>query len=301
VLRLRVSLRASEHVRAHIAAYFVMRHRGAGFTLIELLAVIAIIGLLVALLLPAIQSSREAARRTQCTNNLHQIGVALLAYHNGHSSFPRGGWPATSANLSWSASILPHLADQSLYERLNRDAPYTDASNVATGQVQLAVFLCPTAPNDPPLKKSADLPASSTQTYARTNYAGVEGERGLRAPGATNEPERGVMIFEKNISIPQITDGTSQTILVAEAPEGIQSLWISVRNIFDQSAPINTPAAFAKQYVFWDYGQEINSYHPGGATVLMADGSVHFLRETLDNLTLAALCSRAGGETIQGF
>ena len=281
--------------------YPVMRHTKRGFTLIELLAVIAIIGVLIALLLPAIQSSRDAARRAQCANNLHQIGVALLAYHNGHSSFPRGGWPAASANLSWSASILPHLADQSLYERLNRDAQYTDASNLAAGQVQLPVFLCPSAPNEPRLRNSADLPASSTQTYARTNYGGMAGERGLRAAGATNEPERGVMIFEKNISLSQITDGTSQTILIAEAPEGMHSLWISVRNIFDQSASINTPAAFAKQYVFWDYGQEINSYHRGGASVLMADGSIHFLRETLDNLTLSALCSRAGGETANSF
>jgi prepilin-type N-terminal cleavage/methylation domain-containing protein/prepilin-type processing-associated H-X9-DG protein len=298
---MRVVKRASATIGTRNTRSSLMRHTKTGFTLIELLAVIAIIGVLIALLLPAIQSSREAARRAQCANNLHQIGVALLAYHNGHGSLPRGGWPAASANLSWSASILPHLADQSLYERLNRDAPYTDASNLPAGQVQLPVFLCPSAPNQPRLRGSADLPATSTQTYARTNYGGMAGERGLRAPGTTNEPERGAMIFEKSVSLPQITDGTSQTILIAEAPEGIHSLWISVRNIFDQSAPINTPAAFAKQYVFWDYGQETNSYHPGGASVLMADGSVHFLRETLDNLTLSALCSRAGGETIQGF
>ena len=109
------------------------------------------------------------------------------------------------------------------------------------------------------------------------------------------------MIFQKNISIANITDGTSQTILIAECPEGIHSQWMSVGNLFDQSALINTPAAFAPQYVFWDYGQEINSYHRGGATTLFADGSVHFLAETLDNQTLAALCSRAGKELLTGF
>jgi hypothetical protein len=227
--------------------------------------------------------------------------VALLAYHNSHGSFPRGGWPTGSANLSWSASILPHLADQSLYGQLNRDAPYTDASNLAAGQTILPIFLCPSAPNEPLLRKSADLPTDSTRQYARTSYGALNGERALRYFGATNNPERGAMIFEKNISVAEITDGASKTILIAEAPEGIHSLWISVRNLFDQSAPINTPAAFAKQYVFWDYGQEINSYHPGGALVLFADGAARFVRETLDNFTLSALCSRAGGETIGDF
>jgi prepilin-type N-terminal cleavage/methylation domain-containing protein/prepilin-type processing-associated H-X9-DG protein len=272
-----------------------------GFTLIELLVVVAIIGVLIALLLPAVQASREAARRIRCENNLKQVGLALHGYHHAHGTFPRGGWAADSANLSWCAAILPYLEEQPLFDSLNRGAAYTDPSNLLPGQTALPVFLCPTAPNDPPLKRSADLPASSTSVYARTNYGAINGERNLRSPGASNNPERGAMIFEKNIALREITDGASHTLLVAEAPEGIHAIWIGVRNLFDQSKPINTPASFAPQYVFFDYGQEISSYHPGGAIGLMADGSVHFLRETLDPLVLAALCSRAGGEPVRGF
>ena len=269
-------------------------HRG--FTLVELLVVIAIIGVLISLLLPAVQSARESARRVQCMNNLRQIGLSLTAYHDAYGAFPRGGWPAASANLSWSASILPYIEGTNVHKLLNPAAPYTDPTNLAAGRTVLPVFLCPTAPGSRTLKKSADLASSSPHEYARTHYGAVNGERGLRAAGATNTPERGAMIFERSISLGEISDGTSQTILIAEAPEGMHAIWLSVRNLYDQSGPINAPATYGPQYVFFDYGQEISSYHPGGAAALFADGGVRFLSETMDVKTLAALCSRAGGE-----
>lgn len=268
------------------------------FTLVELLVVIAIIGMLISLLLPAVQASREAARRLQCLNNLKQVGIALHSYHSAKKTFPRGGWAPTSAELSWGASLLPNLEAASLFDLLYRDVPYTDPSNLSAGQSQLSVFLCPSATYDDLLRKSPDLPGSSIHKYARTSYGAIDGERGLRRANATNNPERGAMIFEKNISLREITDGSSQTILVAEAPEGLHSLWISVRNLFDQSGPINAPAVFAKQYVFADFGQEISSYHPTGAIALFADGAAHFLNEHIDDLTLAAFCSRSGGEIV---
>ncbi|MCE9555507.1 MAG: DUF1559 domain-containing protein [Planctomycetes bacterium] len=276
--------------------YYYQSAKRHAFTLIELLVVIAIIGVLISLLLPAVQSARESARRVQCMNNLRQIGLALTAYHDAYGAFPRGGWPATSANLSWSASILPHLEGSNIYKLLNPAAPYTDPTNLAAGRTVLPNFLCPTAPSGRTLKKSADLASSSPHEYARTHYGAVNGERGLRAPSATNTPERGAMIFERNISLGEIIDGTTQTILIAEAPEGIHSLWISVRNVYDQSGLINAPATYSPQNVFFDYGQEMSSYHPGGASALFADGGVRFLLETTDAQTLAALCSRAGGE-----
>jgi prepilin-type N-terminal cleavage/methylation domain-containing protein len=273
--------------------------RRRGFTLVELLVVIAIIGMLVALLLPAVQASREAARRVACTNNLRQIGVALHGYHNTHKVFPRGGWIGTARpHLSWSSAILPQLEESPLYDSMNRGAPYTDPSNLSAGRTVLPLFLCPTSPKTALWKKSADLPSTSPNEYARTDYSAINGERNLRAPSANNSPERGVMIYEKNIPITAITDGTSQTILVGESPEAIHAIWIGVRNVSDQSAPINTLATFAPQYVFFDFGQEINSYHDGGALALFADGSVHFLSQTMENWVLAALCSRSGDEIL---
>ena len=267
-----------------------------------MLVVIAIIGLLVAMLLPAVQQSRESARRAGCQNNLKEIGLALVNYHDTYKNFPRGGWTASSANLSWTSAILPHLEERSLYNSLNPHAAYADATNLPAGKTLLSVLLCPTAPKNNLWKPSADLPSSSPNRYARTDYCAINGERGLRSPTATNNPERGVLILAKNISLAEITDGASKTILVGECPEGIHAIWISVRNVSDQSAPINTPATYGPAYVFFVYGQEISSYHSGGAFTAFADGSVHFLTDSMDVSVLAALCSRSGGEVIEaGF
>ncbi|MBX3413623.1 MAG: DUF1559 domain-containing protein [Pirellulales bacterium] len=270
----------------------------SAFTLVELLVVVAIIGILVAILLPAVQSAREAGRRVQCANHLKQLGLALAQYHDLQGYFPRGGHPATSNGLSWGAAILPGLEQKSLYEQIDRTVSYTHARNLTVGQTMLPVFLCPSAPKITARRKSADQPASTANEYGRCDYGAVNGERGLRAPNATNTPERGVLIVAEHISLAQITDGTSQTVLVAEAPEGMHGLWFGVRNVFDQSALINTRATYAPQFIFYDFGQEMSSYHPGGAQTLLADGSVHFLAETLGRATLAALCSRAGGDLL---
>jgi prepilin-type N-terminal cleavage/methylation domain-containing protein len=276
--------------------------RSFGFTLVELLTVIAIIGVLVALLLPAVQASRESARRTQCQNNLRQIGIALHSYHETNGSFPRGGWPPSQAAFSWSASLLPELEASNVYDLLNRQAPFTDPANRQVGSTRIAVFLCSSARHDSLFREYPPPTAFAAERFplARTDYGAVNGERTLRSPTATNNPERGAMIFERNISLKDITDGASQTILVGEAPEGIQGMWLDVLNVFDQSESINTPYRneYEKPFAFADFGQEISSYHPAGALVLLADGSVHFLPESLDSLVLAALCSRAGDEPI---
>jgi prepilin-type N-terminal cleavage/methylation domain-containing protein len=254
------------------------------FTLVELLVVIAIICVLIALLLPAVQASREAARRVACMNNLKQVGLALLGHHDVRKEFPLGGKAVKGAiGPSWTTEVLPWLEAATLHDQLDTSLPYTDAANLAAGRTLLPVLLCPSMPEGETPRKSADSP----NTYAKTAYGGIQGERGLRAANARNVPERGVMIFEKPISLKQIVDGTSHTAVVGEAPEGIHSIWISVKNIFDQSAPINSPSA-----QITDSGQELSSFHPGGALVVFADASVHFFPNSTDNPTLAAICSR---------
>ncbi len=288
-------------------------HHPRGFSLVELLVVIAIIALLLGLLLPAVQQVREAANRTRCQNNLKQFGIALLGYHDSYKFFPRGGYDpitpdaATPTMLSWSASVLPWLEQENLYTSLHPELPYTDQANLAAGMTVLPVFLCPTNATDSLFRASIDLPSSSLHRYARSDYGAVNGSRTLARPTATNSPETGVLIMASDIALADITDGTSQTILVGEAPEGISSIWISVRNVFDQSAPVSMHPNPASPYpsctlpgnwVFCDYNQEISSYHRGGAHTVFADGSVHFLSENLSPPVLAALCSRAGGEVI---
>lgn len=272
-----------------------------GFTLVELLVVVAIIGVLLALLMPSIQSAREASRRTACQSQLKQIGMALHGYHNLHGKLPRGGWLPPAIGLSWTAATLPFLEEQSLFDRLDRRSIYTSISNQNAGKTVLPLLICPSSPRDSLYRSSPDLPSSSTVTYARTDYGAVNGERSLRSSSATNTPERGAMIYERNISFSGILDGTSKTILIGEAPEGMHGIWLSTRNLFDQSGLINAPATFSKQYVFLDFGQELSSYHTGGALTLFADGSVHFLPTRLEKSILAALCSRAGGETMEDW
>jgi prepilin-type N-terminal cleavage/methylation domain-containing protein len=264
------------------------------FTLVELLVVIAIIGVLVALLLPAVQASREAARRTACINQLKQVGLALLGHHDARKDFPLGGRLdakyRAAVGPSWTTEVLPWLEETQLRDQFDLSLLYTDPANLAAGRTLLPVLLCPSMLDGETPRKSADLSSSSAHDYAKTSYGGIQGERGLRAVNAPNNPERGVLIYEKPISLAQFTDGASHTAIVGEVPEGIHSIWASVRNVFDQSAPINARSVPTQQLA--DYGQELSSFHPGGALVVFADASVHFFPNSTDNLPLAAICSR---------
>ena len=260
-------------------------HRG--FTLIELLVVIAIIAVLIALLLPAVQAAREAARRAQCINNLKQIGLALHNYHDTQQTFPSGGWIVSGMNIGWSAAILPGLEQAALFSALNFNHPYNDVSNSSAVATVLTVYLCPSEPR----KTFWNQLTSDPFVSADADYGGMDGPRGLLVPPLVNNPPRGAMIFNTCLGFNQITDGTSQTIQVGEAPEAINAMWASGHNVFDQYMPIN-----ARPPV--EYGEELTSQHPGGVNTLFADGSVHWLKQTMNPAALAALCTRAGGEAL---
>ncbi len=264
------------------------------FTLIELLVVIAIIAVLIALLLPAVQAAREAARRISCVNNLKQLGIALHGYHDVHNTFPAGGWialptqPLTrNMNMGWSAAVLPWLEQRPLYDGLNLSFPYNNAVHSTAASTVLAVYLCPSEPR----KTLWNRYPGDLFDSADADYGGMYGPRGLGNPAFTNNPPAGPMIFNRAISLAQITDGASQTIQVGEDPEAINALWISGHNIFDQSAPINARPPT-------EYGEELTSQHPGGVNTLFADASVHFLKNSTNVVPLAALCTRALGEVL---
>ena len=194
-----------------------------GFTLIELLVVIAIIAILIALLLPAVQQAREAARRTQCKNNLKQIGIALHNYHDIYSTFPPGyssrnivaTAPAsveTGPGYSWSFAILPQLEQTNLAASVNTNLDAAAAANiVAISGKTVSGYLCPTDPA--PINFDVTDASGATLNLPTSNYVGIAGYDNV-----TMNPGQGTGIFYRNsrVKFRDVTDGTSSTICVGE-------------------------------------------------------------------------------------
>jgi type II secretory pathway pseudopilin PulG len=250
--------------------------------------VIAIIGVLVAMLLPAVQAARESGRQAQCKSNLRQIGIALTAYETHWGYFPQGcvefrlkPKDKHLKELAWSAYLLPYLEQENLVAQLDLTKAYDDPVNAAAAGQLLSVYLCPSTPH-------AKWHISGR---AVCDYGGIYGER-ITAPGRDALTREGVMLYTRPIKIRHITDGLSHTLIVAEDSRFSDAQWIHGRNLFDQAFAINQAPAFEN---------DMRSEHPGGAQGLLCDGSVHFFTEGMDLEVLAGLCTRAGHEVVTEF
>ena len=258
--------------------------RRVGMTLVELLVVVAVLAALVALLLPAVQSAREAARRTTCLNNLRHVGCALHGHLVAKRRFPAGctewkaGQGGTARCLAWNAFILPWLEEQGVAAAIDFTKPYDHPANATAAAASIAVFRCPAADR-------ADVLVGG---MGRSDYGGVNGER-IVSP---NNPEKGAMITDRGIAPREIADGLAKTILVGECAAGAWSdgQWINGRNLFDQAYAVNWPT----------FEDELRSRHPGGAHALFGDGGVRLLSESTDPRVVAAACTRSGRETLPG-
>jgi prepilin-type processing-associated H-X9-DG protein/prepilin-type N-terminal cleavage/methylation domain-containing protein len=266
-----------------------------GMTLVELLVVVAIIGVLVALLLPAVQAARESARRAQCQNNLRQVGVALHVYHNANRELPIGciekRVPSSKPDgrqHAWSSAILPHLEEPALWASIDFGAAYDAANNFTAARETVAAYLCPStwrvAPGrDGSIVADPFAPAGSpTYRGAAIDYGGIYGT-GQMSPSAN-----GTFLYDRPVKLSDVTDGTSHTLAVAEdSGRGwlTNGEWINGENIFDVGGPINR-----------QQDNEIWSDHPGGAMVLWCDGSVELLSEATELNVVRAMCSRGRGD-----
>ncbi len=303
----------------------------SAFTLIELLVVIAIITILIGLLLPAVQKVREAAARSQCVHNLHQIGLALHNYHDTNQSFPPGyfasdsyvdGANDTIPGWGWATYILPYLEQGNLYNQFNLSQP---VQNFPSIQTMLKLYLCPsdiypTAPFAVPNAFGATVTVAAPCSYAAC-CGGDESD--TAAPTG-----KGVFYRNSQTRLTDITDGSSQTILVGDrACANALGIWagainggIVQRGLFNINPGTSTEPApclvLAHSHLNNTLGDtdggldDFGSKHIGGSNILFADGSVHFIRSvpndnpdgsyTQDSLIFQALGTRANGEVVPG-
>ena len=308
--------------------------RKRGFTLIELLVVIAIISVLIALLLPAVQQVREAARRTQCRNNLKQIGLALHNYHDVHRRFPPGvihgdfrgaGSPyAGSRRLEfgwgWSVSILPFLEQTNIYRRFDlkstrwpRNGAYAENGNVELPQHIINAYLCPSDPG------AVVLDIGTRQNdlrilWARTNYLGLADSRDAWENVAEQTYHGDGMLFNhSSLRFGHVTDGASNTLFVGEGTSQKaqkshtpQARWNwASHNITDLRTGLNGPGTIPADPVSISTGLPpgpgFASYHTGGLHFLLVDGSARFLSDSIDQSVLEAAGTCGGGEVVTEF
>lgn len=285
-------------------------NRNRAFTLVELLVVIAIIGVLMGLLLPAVQMAREAARHSSCMNNLRQIGIAMQSYHALNGAFPWGGYyhpevyidnvfvdGTRARGFAWSVYLLPHLEQQALYDQIDFSTMYSMGVNDTLAQTELPIFVCPSAistkPGDATVYYASGKDIDEKRAvYGLSHYGGIYNEKipYEGRPSTRRTSPQGTMLYSQPIAETDIWDGLSQTLLIGEDTHWADGQWISSYNVLEQSGGINDPNRIGDN--------EIRSDHVGGANVVFADSHVQMLSSSLSLEVLAALCTRACGEVI---
>ena len=293
----------------------------SAFTLIELLVVIAIIAILIGLLLPAVQKVREAAARMSCSNNLKQLGVAVHSYHDANNYFPQNAspnnWGYGDGNNSWSwlAQILPYIEQNNLYTTGGLGANFGSQpafnANAVSG-TQIKTYLCP---SDSSSGQARTDRANGGLLTGCTNYKGVAGSNWAWGSYTNNGPSgnnNGLDVGDgmfyrsdsnRKLTMVAITDGTSNTLMVGEdiASVNQHSGWprsnyatgtcsIPLNNALQTGQPgFNSPGDWPNVYSF-------RSRHTGGANFALADGSVRFVRQSIDLTQYRAAATITGGE-----
>lgn len=291
-----------------------------GFTLIELLVVIAIIAVLIALLLPAVQQARESARRTQCKNNMKQLGLALHNYHDMHNQFPpgwirRNGGSYNDANYCntmdanqqapWTVFLLPLIDQAPLFNQFNMSLPFSDGTNGTQAPngplvTRIPGFQCPSNPY-------------ASQWPIHLDYMGVMGGGTVADCVTSGQPDRlfarsGVMFDNSRVGFAHMIDGSSNVFAVGESryfpdqtgvnyrgwassPKAggfplVNAMAMDQINLLPQS---QTPSSNTKVC------RGFSSFHVGGCHFTLGDGSVRFVSENINLATYQQLARRADG------
>jgi prepilin-type N-terminal cleavage/methylation domain-containing protein/prepilin-type processing-associated H-X9-DG protein len=287
-----------------------------GFTLVELLVVIAIIGILVALLLPAVQACREAARRATCANNIGQLALAVASYEAAFKSLPPGvidsAGPiqsiAQGQHIGWLAHILPQIEQRNAYNLVDFAASAYGPANAPVRKWGTKLFLCP-----------SDGGTTLAGTVGTSNYAGCHHD--VEAP--IDADNHGLLFLNSHVRLAEISDGTSQTILLGEKLISKADLgWLSGTRatLRNTGTPVNASSRGGVLGQIGDVPEWLlpgpagtltstpvnpalavggfESSHPGGCQAAFADGSVHFLHNALGPPLLSQLGHRADGQLL---
>ena len=348
-----------------------MNHRNKpGFTLIELLIVISIIAVLMALLLPAVQSAREAARRMRCVNNLKQLGLGLLNYESTHGALPPQQvlrFSPNGASVAWKSTwgvtsrIVPYLEQGPLYNAINHSLAIGKADNATVVSQRLGMLICPSEVHPDPIVVT-NATTGAVAVYGVSNYGWCEGDWYIFG-GKGGMPNRGGFGPNMSKTLSAFTDGLSQTMVASEVktytqayhdcdtvpgpvsgnpfavpdpsairvliaagatgsgcrlasgtPGGGHTRWASGNSFYDgftTALPPNSSAPAGANALDTDLctmdeddggptysAVTSRSHHPGGVNVLFGDGSVHFIKETVDWRNWRALGTIAGSEVV---
>jgi prepilin-type processing-associated H-X9-DG protein/prepilin-type N-terminal cleavage/methylation domain-containing protein len=300
----------------------------SAFTLIELLVVIAIIAGMISLLLPAVQSTREAARRAQCLNNLKQIALALHNYYGAIGTFPPGYISLTEGNQpdgveigpgwGWASMALVQMEQLRVYDMVNFSLTPSDPSVSTARSTRISILLCPSdRGSGGPLTIRDGVGNVLVNDLARGNYIAVAGQLEPEEFAAQNN---GVFYRNSRIGFRDITDGTSTTLMIGEGSQNVAyATWVGM---IPNGVACNNPAwpvqdcERSNVLILGHTGpspdepwidvpnykkagvDDFHSRHPGGCNFAFCDGSVRFIRETIHPQTFSDLATLAGGEVI---
>jgi len=296
-----------------------------------LLVVIAIIGTLMGLLLPAVQKIRESATRLQCKNNLRQIGIALHNYYGVKGSFPPGfnsqaaytDGPSLGPGWGWGAYLLPYLEQEPLYRRIDFTKDITDPANAEARETSVKIFLCPADSPPRPTTTVSDGAGNPICEVAFGNYVGMAGVYEVSGYPDTSNGSPGVLLRNSRLPVSAITDGAGNTLFVGERAwiwrgrvRSPVTTWVGAVTNAVIPQTLNPALGFEVEGIMvltnsgsveegrvpnnaLDHVEDANSNHSNGVNFLFGDGSVRSIPNTISPVVWVGISTRSGGEAVE--